>query len=372
LKIVDSNPKSVDYNSITATVSSGTRTTDVTTTADAGFAIVATGEGNLLIVNLHPANDDYSGAVVANVPTGTNVSDVKASGDAVYVYATDTENDQILVYKFSGEATGLPSGSGALGITLTHLDPVPVPVGPTGLNISPSGDKIYTITSLSSSTRQVTTISLTGLIISPENSIQSLISTVQIMIDNASITRLRGEILIVTLNSALRNVTAGRTKLAIVDLNAFVALVKTYIKNKQVSAAQGNALVDAATAIINQLKVTKSEGEEYDYFDAEKPVPEPVTETKLGVIYPNPSRDAITINYEVAYDELNSGKVMIKVYDVIGRVVANLVNSTQEQGRYSITWSATSEDGNQVPRGVYFIRLKAGKVEEVRQIMLVR
>ena len=372
LKIVDSNPKSDSYNSVTASVSSGTKTTDVTVTADAGFAIVATAEGSLLIVNLHPENDDYSGAVVASIPTGTIVSDVKASGDAVYVYATDTENNQILVYKFSGGATGLPSGSGTQGITLTPLDPIPVPDAPSGLKISPAGDKIYTITSLTSSTRQVTTISLTGGIISPEQSIQGLISTIQIMIDNGNIPRVRGAALIVTLNSALRNVTAGRTKLAIFDLNAFVALVNTYIKNKQVSTTQGKALVDVANVIINQLKGSKSGVEEFNYTDVEPPVPEPVAQTKLGVIYPNPSKDAITINYEIAENEQGSEKVTIQVYDVIGRLVGNLVNQNQTPGRYSATWNGYSDNGEMASRGFYFIRFSAGNVKEVKQIMLIR
>ena len=107
LWIVDSDQESDDYNSVIANVSSGTKTNDVTVTADAGFAIVSTVDGSLLIINLHPEYDDYSGAVIANVPTGTKVSDVKASADAVYIYATDTENDQILVYKFSLGGAGI-------------------------------------------------------------------------------------------------------------------------------------------------------------------------------------------------------------------------------------------------------------------------
>ncbi len=83
LTIIDSNPKDKDYNSVIANVSSGTKTKDVTVTPDAGLAIVLTEEGNLLVVNLHPENGDYSEAVIANVSTGTKGSNVKGSGDGL-------------------------------------------------------------------------------------------------------------------------------------------------------------------------------------------------------------------------------------------------------------------------------------------------
>jgi hypothetical protein len=158
-------------------------------------------------------------------------------------------------------------------------------------------------------------------------------------------------------------------------MSAFIVLVKTYLKNKQIPVNQGNALIVSANSVINQLKVSKGD-EEADIsigigIDSETG-DDPATITKLGKIYPNPSRDAVTIEYEIADSEVISGKVMIQVYDVIGRVVANLVNSTQEQGHYSVTWSSTSKDGNPLPRGVYFIRLKAGFTEEIKLVMLVR
>ncbi len=377
LKIVDSDPKSNDYNSVIATVSSGTKTGDVTVTADAGFAIVSTLEGSLLIINLHPVNDDYTGAVVASVPTGTNVSDVKASGDAVYVYVTDTENDQILVYKIGKGGSASPSGSGTGSITLIPQDPISQDIGdaPRGLAISAAGDKIYVVTGNPSNTieRRVTTISLTGGLISPSVSIEDLIITIQNMINSGKITKLRGYALMVTLNAALKNIYNGRPKLAILDLTAFNALVKTYIKNKQINTAQGNALISSATAIINQLKGVKS-GEEETYFTESETQPDQdiVTQTKLGVIYPNPTREAITINYEVAADEMTAGRVTINIYDISGKLVGNLVNRTQETGRYSATWSGNYEDGTHVPYGIYFLRFKAGKTEEVREIMLVK
>ena len=143
------------------------------------------------------------------------------------------------------------------------------------------------------------------------------------------------------------------------------------MKNKQVSTVQGNVLINSANAIITKLKGSKSEGEEYNLTDVEQPVLEPVTQTRLGVIYPNPTRDGITIDYEIAEDMM-AGKVSIKVYDVTGRVIGNLVNETLEPGRYSTAWNGRHENGTPVSRGIYYIRFSAGKVNEVKRIMLVR
>ena len=103
-----------------------------------------------------------------------------------------------------------------------------------------------------------------------------------------------------------------------------------------------------------------------------KPDQDIVTQTKLGVIYPNPTKEAITIDYEIAADEMNEGRVTINIYDISGKLVGNLVNRTQESGRYSATWSGKYDNGTHVPYGIYFIRFKAGKTEEVREIMLVK
>ncbi len=69
---------------------------------------------------------------------------------------------------------------------------------------------------------------------------------------------------------------------------------------------------------------------------------------------------------------MTAGRVTINIYDISGKLVGNLVNRTQESGRYSATWSGNYDNGTHVPYGIYFIRFKAGKTEEVREIMLVK
>ena len=66
--------------------------------------------------------------------------------------------------------------------------------------------------------------------------------------------------------------------------------------------------------------------------------------------YPNPSNPKSKIDYQIPFD----GKVTIKIYDIIGREVAALVDEVKQAGYY------TAElDGSGLASGVYFYRINA-------------
>ena len=373
LKIVDSNPKDKDYNSVIANVSSGTKTNGVAVIPDAGLALVSTEEGHVLVVNLHPESGNYSDAVVANVSTGTKVSDVKVSGDGLFVYMTDTDHDQLLVYQIGVGGSGTTNGSAVSGLTLIPHNKIPVGKAPQGMVINAKSDKLYVIdTKASTGNREITTVAICCGPITPAKTIGDLIISVQNMINNGNITKLRGYALIVTLNSALRNINAKRPNLAIVDLTAFNALVNTYIKNKQITSAQGNALVNSATALINQLKGTKSALTESYLADTEQVKQDLISESRLGVIYPNPFSQSVTINYEIAENKEVLTKVQIMVYDINGRLVCSLVDEMMQSGCYTTSWNGDYCQGSAAPYGTYFVKFRAGIVEEVSKIMLLK
>jgi hypothetical protein len=193
------------------------------------------------------------------------------------------------------------------------------------------------------------------------------------MINNGSITKLRGYALIVLLNNSIKNINAGRTKLAILDLTAFNALIKTYNKNKQISTNQANALINAANAIIAQLKGTKSdEAAPAPDYTEEITKQDIVSESKLGIIYPNPFSESVVINYEVGAIDPATGKVLIRIFDLNGRLVTTLVNMTMQSGYYTVSWSGKDNNGEQASHGTYFIHFKAGVTEEVKEVVLVK
>lgn len=65
---------------------------------------------------------------------------------------------------------------------------------------------------------------------------------------------------------------------------------------------------------------------------------------------PNPFRQNTTIRYTIP----ESGKVSLKVYNVVGHQVATLVDETQARGSHSVKFS-----GNELPSGVYYYTLSA-------------
>ena len=66
--------------------------------------------------------------------------------------------------------------------------------------------------------------------------------------------------------------------------------------------------------------------------------------------YPNPFNPVTTIKYTLD----KPGKVSIKIYDITGRLVSELVNESKASGNYEVSWDAAS-----VSSGVYFYRLEA-------------
>jgi len=79
--------------------------------------------------------------------------------------------------------------------------------------------------------------------------------------------------------------------------------------------------------------------------------------------YPNPLNPATTINYTVA----NAGFVTIKVYDILGKEVATLVNEYKPVGNYSVRFNA-----NKLVSGAYFYRMNAGNIVATKKLIVLK
>ena len=87
------------------------------------------------------------------------------------------------------------------------------------------------------------------------------------------------------------------------------------------------------------------------------------TETALSKSYPNPFNPVTTIHYELAIENM----VELAVYDLRGRLVAELVNNIQVPGFYNVAWDASDQAS-----GTYIVKMIAGEYTNTQKVMLVK
>ena len=85
--------------------------------------------------------------------------------------------------------------------------------------------------------------------------------------------------------------------------------------------------------------------------------------------YPNPFNPSTTIKYSIPdINESNtkSTSVTLRVYDLLGREVATLVNEVQKSGNYEVKF-----DASELSSGIYFYKLQAGTLNDTRKMLLL-
>ncbi len=84
---------------------------------------------------------------------------------------------------------------------------------------------------------------------------------------------------------------------------------------------------------------------------------------ELSQNYPNPFNPTTSINYRLA----KSGLVSLKVYDILGREVATLVNTVQDAGAHTIQLNAT-----RLASGMYIYKIESGSFTAVKKMMFLK
>ena len=88
-----------------------------------------------------------------------------------------------------------------------------------------------------------------------------------------------------------------------------------------------------------------------------------ISNYKLNQNFPNPFNPSTTISYQIP----NDSYVTLKVYDILGREVASLVNRKQEAGNYSVNF-----DASRLSSGVYLYQLSAGSFISTKKLLLLK
>ncbi|MBK8552310.1 MAG: SBBP repeat-containing protein [Ignavibacteria bacterium] len=79
--------------------------------------------------------------------------------------------------------------------------------------------------------------------------------------------------------------------------------------------------------------------------------------------FPNPFNPVTNLEFGIS----DLGFVSLKVYDILGKELATLVNEKLSPGKYKAEF-----DGSGLPNGVYFYRLTAGEFTETKRMMLIK
>jgi hypothetical protein len=87
------------------------------------------------------------------------------------------------------------------------------------------------------------------------------------------------------------------------------------------------------------------------------------TSFRLSQNYPNPFNPTTNINFSIPKNEL----VKIKIYDILGKEVATVVNEQMNAGTYNISF-----DASKLSSGVYMYKIIAGSFSDIKKMMLIK
>ena len=91
--------------------------------------------------------------------------------------------------------------------------------------------------------------------------------------------------------------------------------------------------------------------------------PEIIKEYKLKQNYPNPFNPITKINYSLP----QNGKIVLKVYNMLGQEVRTLVNEFKTAGNYEVDFNASS-----LSSGVYIYRIEASGFSKSMKMVLLK
>ena len=88
-----------------------------------------------------------------------------------------------------------------------------------------------------------------------------------------------------------------------------------------------------------------------------------ITEYALSQNYPNPFNPTTTIEFSLK----KAGHTTLSIYSVTGQKVATLINKNMKSGKFKVT-----VDASKLASGMYFYKIKSGKFNAVRKMLLMK
>jgi hypothetical protein len=190
-------------------------------------------------------------------------------------------------------------------------------------------------------------------------SIGNLSNGVIDLIADEKLTSSQGNQLIYRLNRAADRLAQSNEFYAILEMFMFKARVYILRYSNMIDQPTARSLNYSADGVIDLISDIES-----------KPVNQPKLEDflvpknfEVKQNYPNPFNPTTTIEYSIPKD----ANVSLKIFDVLGKEVATLVNDQKSAGTYIINWNASNFSS-----GLYFYRVTAGDFTDTKKMFLVK
>ena len=84
--------------------------------------------------------------------------------------------------------------------------------------------------------------------------------------------------------------------------------------------------------------------------------------------FPNPFNPVTTLSYDLPKES----DVRLPIYDMLGKEITQLVNTTQIPGFKLVQWDATDSMGSPVSAGVYLYQVQAGEFVQTKKMVLLK
>jgi hypothetical protein len=86
-----------------------------------------------------------------------------------------------------------------------------------------------------------------------------------------------------------------------------------------------------------------------------------------NVINPN-NGETVYLRYHL----VNSGRVTVQVFTLDGTLIKTLRRENRSAGEWTESWNGTNNGGRPVARGMYFIRVVAPDIDEIRKVLVIK
>jgi len=115
----------------------------------------------------------------------------------------------------------------------------------------------------------------------------------------------------------------------------------------------------------NEYKLVPRGDSDFGSYSTGIDLAEDVVPKQFGLFqnYPNPFNPTTNIEFDLP----KSGFVSLKIYNILGQEVADLINSDRMAGRYTVRF-----DASRYPSGMYIYRLQSASSVATKKMMLIK